>query len=247
MLELVRVDGFYGSAQVLWDLSLRVDAGEIVVLIGSNGCGKSSVLKAIAGLLPRVGGKILHKGYPLGSVPTHNLVARGIGLVLERRRLFPMMTVEENLMAGAHSVPSRETVRETLRWVENLLPIVVVKRRELAVRLSGGEQQMVAIARSLMSRPELLLMDEPFLGLSPRMTEVIGSLMLELRREGVTILFNEQNVQTCASIASRAYLLKAGRVVLEVSGPGMANEPTLRDAYLGWPAHPAGDLLQVVA
>jgi len=229
MLELQAVNAFYGAAQVLWDVSLKVKPGEIVALIGTNGSGKSSVLKAVTGLLREVTGHVRHKGRELRGVPAHEMVERGISFVLERRRLFPMMSVQENLLMGAYRVASRSAVRQAQEQVEALLPVVAAKRRELAGRLSGGEQQMVAIARGLMSRPSLLLMDEPFLGLSPRVVVEVAELMRRLNREGLTILFNEQNAALSFSLAHRGYLLKGGRVVFEGSGPAAADDPAVQD------------------
>lgn len=232
VLELRAVSAFYGAAQVLWDVSLEVRRGEIVALIGSNGSGKSSVLKAVAGLLPGVTGHIRHQGRELRALPAHERAGLGIGFVLERRRLFPAMTVRENLLMGAYRVASAQAVRETLERVEALLPLVAAKRREPAGRLSGGEQQLVAIARGLMCRPSLLLLDEPFLGLSPRAVEEVAALLGHLHREGLTLLFNEQDAALCFSLAQRGYLLKAGRVVFEGHGPAALQEPAMRE-FLG--------------
>ncbi|MET0332681.1 MAG: ABC transporter ATP-binding protein [Rhizobacter sp.] len=233
MLELQAVSAFYGAAQVLWDVSLKVGRGEVVALIGANGSGKSSVLKAAMGLMPKVTGHVLLNGDNLRGIPAHQMVTRGVGFVLERRRLFPQMTVEENLLMGAYTVASRSELQQARQWVEDLLPVVAAKRHALAGRLSGGEQQMVAIARGLMTRPSLLLLDEPFLGLAPRIVDEVADLITRLNGEGVSILFNEQNVGLSFSLAHRGYLLKGGRVVFEGSGPAMADDPAIREAYLG--------------
>lgn len=233
MLEVDRINVKYGDAQVLWDVSLKVDEGEIVAVMGPNGSGKSTILKAIVGLVPINSGTIRFDGRDISRLPAHRMSAIGVSLVLERRRLFPMMTVLENVMLGAFHKEARSRAAERLAWVEQLFPIIRERRQQIAGRMSGGEQQMVAIARGLMSGPRILLMDEPFLGLTPRMVTTIVELVRAINRNGIAILFNEQNVNLSFSNANRGYLLESGRVVLTGAGPDMLQHETVRRVYLG--------------
>lgn len=233
MLEVSGLDVFYGATQVLWDVGVTVEAGEIVAMLGPNGSGKSTVLKAIMGLAPRAGGRIRFEGRDLAGVPTWDMVGLGVAMVLERRRLFPDLTVRENVLLGAYHRTPRAHSEATYAWIESLFPLVRDRAGQRAGGMSGGEQQQVAIARGLMAKPRLLLMDEPFLGLSPIMVREILSIMRQINRQGIAILFNEQNVRLSFGNAHRGYLLESGRIVLSGSGLGMLENETVRRAYLG--------------
>lgn len=233
MLEVRDMSVKYGDAQVLWDVSLEVGERQVVAVMGPNGSGKSTILKAIMGLVPLSSGSVTFEGNDITGMPAHELCARGISLVLERRRLFATMTVQENIMLGAYHKSARAKAAERLRWVEGLFPILGERRSQIAGRLSGGEQQMVAIARGLMAGPRLLMMDEPFLGLSPRMVDVIIALVKTINNEGIAVLFNEQNVNLSFSNSDRGYLLESGRMVLSGSGMAMLAHETVRRVYLG--------------
>lgn len=233
ILTVEGLNVFYGDYQVLWDVSLRAGQSEIVAVLGPNGSGKSTVLKAIMGLAPAKSGKIMFEGRDITRVPTHEMVGLGISMVLERRRLFSAMTVRENVLLGAyHHTASREA-RNRLEWVESLFPILAERRDQIAGKMSGGEQQMVAIARSLMSKPRLLLMDEPYLGLTPRIVKQIAQIIKRINEDGVAVIFNEQNVQLSFGLSNQGYLLEGGRVVLSGTGDEMIHSDVIRRVYLG--------------
>ena len=233
MLELRNVDVVYGDFQVLWDVSLTVDEGEIVCVLGPNGAGKSSVLNAVVGLAPRRGGQIVFEHQDISALPTYEMASRGIALVLERHRLFPALTIRQNLMLGGYNEQARQRRTETLKWVESLFPFLAERQAVLARTLSGGQQQMVAIARGLMARPRLLMLDEPLLGLSPAMTEEILAIIKRVNQSGVAILFNEQDVQRALGVSHRGYLLESGRVVLSGSAKEMLNNDMIAAVYFG--------------
>ncbi|MGE0715834.1 MAG: ABC transporter ATP-binding protein [Alphaproteobacteria bacterium] len=233
MLEVKGLDVRYGDVQVLWDVSLTVGAGEVVAVMGPNGSGKSTILKAIIGLVRAAAGTVTLDGKALAGTPTHQMAGVGVSLVLERRRLFPQMTVLENVRMGAFHPSARGRERERLEWVESLFPILRERRGQLAGRMSGGEQQMVAIARGLMSGPRLLMMDEPFLGLAPRIVGQIIDIIRRINGEGIAVLFNEQNVHLSFSNAHRGYLLESGRIVLEGAGLEMLEHEMVKRVYLG--------------
>ncbi|MGE0723018.1 MAG: ABC transporter ATP-binding protein [Alphaproteobacteria bacterium] len=233
MLEVEGLDVRYGDVQVLWDVSLTVGPGEIVAVMGPNGSGKSTILKAIIGLVRAARGRIALDGRDIAGTPTHAMAGIGVSLVLERRRLFPQMTVLENVRMGAFHAAARGRERERLEWVEDLFPILRERRGQLAGRMSGGEQQMVAIARGLMSGPRLLMMDEPFLGLAPRIVTQIVEIIRRINAEGIAVLFNEQNVHLSFSNAHRGYLLESGRIVLSGAGVAMLEDEMVKRVYLG--------------
>ena len=212
---------------------MEVAAGEIVCVLGPNGAGKSTVMNAVTGLIGRRAGSVSFEGQDMGRVPTHEMVGRGIAHVLERHRLFPTLTVRQNLMLGAHHENARARRNETLAWVEGLFPILITRRDQFAGTLSGGEQQLVAIARGLMSRPKLLMIDEPFLGLSPTAVQQILAVMRMVNQEGVALLFSEQNVELALSVSRRAYVLESGRVVLSGCGDEVLGHEMVRRVYLG--------------
>ncbi|MGO4560009.1 ABC transporter ATP-binding protein [Mesorhizobium sp. 2RAF21] len=233
MLEVRGLDVNYGGTQVLWDLSLTVGNGEIVSVMGPNGSGKSTVLKAIIGLVKQSSGTITLAGRDVSRSSTSDRVGLGLSLVLERRRLFTMMTVHENLLMGAYHPNARKQISASLAWVESLFPILRERRHQRAGLMSGGEQQMVAIARGLMSRPKIIMLDEPFLGLTPKMVEQTVEIMRTINRAGVAVLFNEQNVETSFGFSDRGYVLESGRMVIEGSGLSMLDHPEIRRVYLG--------------
>jgi len=233
MLQVEDLNVLYGDYQVLWDVSMTAGHDEIVAILGPNGSGKSTVLKAIMGLAPIRSGKVTFEGQDLTKVPTHEMVGLGISMVLERRRLFANMTVRENVLLGAYHRSVNKDTQSRLEWVESLFPILAERRDQIAGKMSGGEQQMVAIARSLMSRPRLLLMDEPYLGLSPLIVKQIAEIIRLINQEGIAVVFNEQNVQLSFGLSDRGYLLEGGRVVLTGTGEEMIHSDVIRRVYLG--------------
>jgi len=233
MLEVDKINVFYGELQVIWDLSLTVNKNEIVALIGSNGAGKTTTLKAVTGLLPVRSGKIRFLGRSIENIPTHKRVDIGITMVPEGRRLFQYMTVYENLRMGAYTQRATEKFEDTLEWIYGLFPVLKEFRDRLANTLSGGEQQMLAIARALMSRPELLLMDEPSLGLAPTIVTKLYDKIKELRESGVTILLVEQNVRNALEISDRTYVLESGRITLSGDSKELLHDERIKKAYLG--------------
>ncbi len=233
MLSVCALEVAYGDFQVLWGVSLEVGTGEVVCLLGPNGAGKSTVMNAITGLVPRRAGSIGFQGEDLAAVATHEMVGRGIAHVLERRRLFPTLTVRQNLLLGAHHPSARASREERLAWVEELFPLLIERRDQPAGLMSGGEQQIVAIARGLMSRPRLLMIDEPFLGLSPTAIDRILDTVQRVNRSGVAVLFTEQNVQLALSVSHRGYVLESGRIAVEGRGEELLDHELVRRVYLG--------------
>ncbi len=233
MLEIRSIDVSYGDLQVIWDVSLNVNEGECVALIGANGAGKSTILKTISGLLKPKKGEISFNNQPVHTVPPHRLIEYGIVHVPEGRRLFVDMTVEENLDMGALRGRAREERDRTKDMVFELFPILKERRRQPAGTLSGGEQQMLAIGRGLMAKPRLLMLDEPSLGLAPILVKGIFDVIKRVREEGVTILVVEQNVKQSLMISDRAYVLENGRIVLQGKGQELLDNKHVKTAYLG--------------
>ncbi len=233
MLELRDLDAGYGDLQVLWDVSLDVERGEIVSLLGSNGAGKTTLLRTISGLLRPFKGKILLKGEDITQLPSHKRVELGLSLVPEGRQLFPMMTVMENLEMGAYTPGAKEKMSDSLEWVFTLFPVLKERKNQLAGTMSGGEQQMLAIARALMSRPELLALDEPSMGLAPKLVIEIFRTLQRMRDEGVTILLAEQNARAALEISEKAYIIETGRIVLHGPSKELIQMDEVRRAYLG--------------
>jgi len=233
MLEIKNIDVFYGDVQVIWDISFDVKQGEIVALIGANGAGKSTTLKTISGLLrPRNGG-ILFNDIPIHKVEPYRLIELGIAHVPEARRLFVEMSVEENLDMGSLKGEAKKEREITKQLVFELFPRLLERRRQLAGTLSGGEQQMLAIGRGLMSKPKLQMFDEPSLGLSPILVKEIFGVIKKIKEEGTTILIVEQNVKQTLAIADRAYVLENGKIALQGTGAELLNNEHVRTAYLG--------------
>jgi branched-chain amino acid transport system ATP-binding protein len=232
-LRLEGVHVKYGGIEVIHGISLEVQAGEIVTILGANGAGKSTTLMTVSGLLRPSQGSILLDDTPLERLPAHGIVKRGIAQVPEGRRIFGTLSVRENLDLGAFT--RREGVRGagTEEWIYTLFPILAERRRQLAGTLSGGEQQMLAIGRALMSRPRLLLLDEPSLGLAPLLVKAIFQTLREINASGVTILLVEQNARAALKLAHRGYVMELGRIVLEDSAARLLANPDVQGAYLG--------------
>ncbi len=233
MLELKKVSATYGAFQALFDIDLEVAAGEAVAVVGPNGAGKTTLMRVISGLLPATSGELLMEGRELGRVPAHAIIDLGIAHVPENRRLFPGMSVEENLKMGSFPKAARAHYAERLDFVYDLFPMLKERRTQLAGTLSGGEQQMCAIGRALMSGPKLLLMDEPSAGLAPVIVEQVFDLVTRIRREDYTVLIVEQNIQQVLRVADRAYLLEAGAIKTSGSARELLQSEALRKTYIG--------------
>ena len=234
MLDVKNIDVYYGDAQALWDVSFSVKQGEIVTLVGSNGAGKSTTLKAISGLVPPSSGEIRLEGNRIDRAPAHSIVEMGIAQIPEGRRLWPGLSVQENLELGAF-VPAARAVRaETMEWVFQLFPLLRKRRSQIAGTLSGGEQQMLAIGRGLLSRPKLLILDEPSLGLAPLLVDEVFETIQKINSEGMTILLVEQNVNVALAISNRGYVLETGRIVISGSGKDLLADEHVKTAYLGF-------------
>lgn len=234
MLDVKNIDVYYDDAQALWDVSFSVNQGEIVTLVGSNGAGKSTTLKAISGLVPPSSGEIRLEGNRIDRAPAHSIVEMGIAQIPEGRRLWPGLSVQENLELGAY-IPAARAVRgETMEWVFQLFPLLRKRRSQLAGTLSGGEQQMLAIGRGLLSRPKLLILDEPSLGLAPLLVDEVFETIQKINGEGMTILLVEQNVNVALAISNRGYVLETGRIVISGSGKELLADDHVKTAYLGF-------------
>jgi branched-chain amino acid transport system ATP-binding protein len=233
LLQIRDLAAHYGDVQVLWGVSFSVREAEIATLIGANGAGKTTTLKAISGVVPARSGEILFDGLRIDRVSSHEIAARGIAHVPEGRRLFPLMSVTENLELGAISGEARRLRSESFERVFTYFPRLKERERQMAGTLSGGEQQMVAIARGLMARPRLLILDEPSLGLAPIIVQEMFETIQTINREGITVLLVEQNVRQSLKIAARAYVIENGRVVLEGRGIDLLDDPRVQESYLG--------------
>ena len=233
MLEFRNVNTFYGDLHVLKNVNYSLGAGEIICLLGGNACGKSTTMKTIMGIVRPTSGEVIFEGERIDRLPTAERVKRGIAPVLEARRLFPRMTVFENLEMGAFTRKRGGDFNEDLERVYSLFPRVKERREQIAGTLSGGEQQMVAIGRALMARPKLICMDEPSMGLSPLYVEQTFAIIQQINRQGVTIFMVEQNAAMALSIAHRAYVLQTGQVVLSGSAAELRENEQIREAYLG--------------
>ena len=233
MLRLEEVHAHHGTIHALRGVNLEVDEGQIVCLIGANGAGKSSTLMTISGILRPSAGRIIFEDVDLVTAPAHAIVGRGISQVPEGRRIFSKLTVLENLEMGAYTRRDSDGIRQDLHRVFSLFPILGERRLQLGGTLSGGEQQMLAIGRALMARPRLLLMDEPSLGLAPKFVEMIFAVIQEINVMGTTVLLVEQNAHMALSIATRGYVMEAGRIVLEDAAARLMVNRDVRKAYLG--------------
>jgi branched-chain amino acid transport system ATP-binding protein len=233
VLEVKDIDVFYGDAQALYGLSLQVREGEVVTLVGANGAGKTTTLRAISGLLPVARGDIAFEGRSLLEVPAHRRAELGIALVPEGRELWPQLTVRENLELGAYGKAARRHLSGSLERVYELFPVVKERSRQVAGSMSGGEQQMVAIARALMTRPRVLMFDEPSLGLAPVVVSQVFDTIRRLHAEGLTILLVEQNLKKALEMADRGYVVETGSISIEGAAADLLADPAIRSAYLG--------------
>jgi branched-chain amino acid transport system ATP-binding protein len=233
VLEVKDIDVFYGDAQALFGLSLQVRQGEVVTLVGANGAGKTTALRAISGLRPVARGDIVFEGSSLAGVPAHRRAELGIALVPEGRELWPQLTVRENLELGAYGKAARRHLPDSLDRVHELFPLVDERARQVAGSMSGGEQQMVAIARALMTRPRLLMFDEPSLGLAPVVSSQVFQIIRRLHADGLTILLIEQNLKKALELADRGYVVETGSISMEGAAADLLADPAIRSAYLG--------------
>ena len=231
-LRIAGLNAYYDRVHALKDVSLEVGAGEIVSLIGANGAGKSTLIKCVAGLLRPRSGTVTFDGRPITGLPAEHIVRRGIALVPEGRRVFPVLSVVDNLEIGAYSRPRAE-LRSGLERVFELFPLLRERRDQLAGSLSGGEQQMLAIGRALMARPRLMLLDEPSLGLAPRAMAQVFDLLARLNQEGISLLLVEQNAMRALRLAHRGCVLETGRLILTESADALLRNPKVKEAYLG--------------
>ena len=233
MLRLEGIDAFYGDLQALYDVSLEVEQGRVFALVGANAAGKSTTLRVISGLVTPRRGRVVLDGQDLTPVPAHQRVDLGIVQVPEGRRLFPFMSVTENLLLGAHTARARAERDATLKYVYTLFPVLAERRTQLAGSLSGGEQQMCAIGRALMARPRVLMLDEPTLGLAPVLVKRIFDTVRTINADGMTIMLVEQNVRQALTLAQRAAVLESGHLVLHGQGAALLADDRLKRAYLG--------------
>lgn len=233
MLKIKELRAGYGNVRVLHGVSLEVRQGELVSLVGANGAGKTTTLKVISGLLPAFEGTIEFQGVNITRLPSNQIVEMGLIQVPEGRKLFPSMTVLENLEMGAYTARARREREKNLAWVYELFPKLRERLDQMAGTLSGGEQQMLAIGRALMSCPSLLILDEPSIGLSPLLTQKVFEVVARIRDEGVTVLLVEQNVQHALEMASRGYVIENGSIVMEGTGRQLLHDEHLKKAYLG--------------
>lgn len=234
MLKIENLNCYYDHIRAIKNLSLTVNEGEIVSLIGSNGAGKTTTLSAITGLINQKDGKIIFNGTEVINKPAYEIVKLGISLSPEGREVFPALTVEENLKLGAYTRVDKSEIQESFGYVYKLFPRLRERMKQQAGTLSGGEQQMLAIARALMTRPKLLLLDEPSLGLAPNIVLEVFELIKEINKQGMTVLLIEQNANMALKISNRAYVLENGKVTLEDEAIKLLNDPKVKEAYLGF-------------
>jgi branched-chain amino acid transport system ATP-binding protein len=233
MLKVERVSAQYGDIKVLWEASLEISKGEMVTMVGSNGSGKTTLINAIMGMIHPSSGRIEFLGEPIHQLPPHKTVEAGISLIPEGRKLFPEMTVLENLELGAYVSNARKRIPDTLRWVFTLFPRLQERKTQLVGTLSGGEQQMVTVGRGLMSLPKLLLIDEPSMGLAPKVVAELFRAIRKINQEGMTVFLVEQNARQAMEISDRTYVLENGRVVREGKSKELLKDDEIRKAYLG--------------
>lgn len=233
MLELINVNAYYGRIHALKDVSLRVDEGKIVSLLGANGAGKTTIVRTIVGLNRSTANDIRFEGRPIGRIPPHKIVRLGVAMVPERRELFPDMKVIDNLEMGGYSRADAAEMRRDLDWIYSLFPVLAERRKNRAGALSGGQQQMLAIGRALMSHPRLLLLDEPTLGLAPLIVKQIFSTLRKLNQDGITILLIEQNANQALKLSEYSYILENGRIALQGKSAVLSADPTVQRSYLG--------------
>jgi branched-chain amino acid transport system ATP-binding protein len=233
LLEVKNIDVYYGDVQVIFDLSLHIEEGEVVSIIGGNGAGKSTLLKTISGLLHPAGGEVIFEGAGIQTASPDEIVERGIVQVPEGRRLFTLMTVKDNLVVGAYNNRASKHVDKMIHEVYRLFPRLSERESQLAMTLSGGEQQMVAIGRGIMARPKLLMLDEPSLGLAPILIKNIFETVRKIADQGTTVLLVEQDVKNSLSLSDRGYVLEHGRAAMEGPAKTLLDDPHIKTAYLG--------------
>lgn len=233
LLAVNRISIFYERVQAAWDVTFSVREHTKTALVGSNGAGKTAIMKSIAGILPHAGGHMMFRDQVIDKMPSHQRVESGVSLVPEGRKIFPQLTVKENLDIGAYNRRARPTLERSLEEVFRIFPILASRKDLMAGSLSGGEQQMLAIGRGLMSKPGLLMLDEPSLGLAPLMVKLVFEVIERINAEGVTILLVEQNVSHTLQFAQMAYVLETGRITLQGSGHKLLQDPHIKKAYLG--------------
>jgi branched-chain amino acid transport system ATP-binding protein len=233
LLKVTDLNVFYGDAQALWDIDFHIETGEIYSIIGSNGAGKSTILRTLSGLIRPASGKVEFLGSQMDSQGADVMVDLGISLVPEGRGLFSRLTVLENLELGAFTKRARPFLQETLDWIYELFPVLKVRKNQLTGKMSGGEQQMVAIGRALMSKPKLLMLDEPSLGLAPLIVKSMFEIIKILNVQGMTILLVEQNIHQALKIADRAFVLKTGKITMVGKGDELLGDPEIQKAYMG--------------
>ncbi|HNQ86368.1 MAG TPA: ABC transporter ATP-binding protein [Deltaproteobacteria bacterium] len=233
LLEIKNINCFYGDVQVIYDVSMHIDEGEVISLIGANGAGKSTMLRTISGLMKPRSGEVIFENQPVQNLRPEKIVERGIVQVPEGRKLFSLMTVRENLDVGAHNSRAYPHLTDTIKDVYKLLPRLEEREKQQAITLSGGEQQMVAIGRAMMAKPKILMMDEPSLGLAPVLIKEIFTTIRKIADQGTTVLLVEQDVQHSLSLSDRGYVLEHGRIVMEGKGKELLENPNIREAYLG--------------
>jgi branched-chain amino acid transport system ATP-binding protein len=233
MLELDNVSSGYGKVQILWDVSFKIKEKEIVSIIGPNGAGKTTMVKTIMGLLPAKSGVITFRGEPVQKLPPYEIVKKGLVMIPEGREIFPRMSVEENLLLGAYAIKDKGAVQNSKEKVYQIFPVLKKKEKEQAQTLSGGEQQMLVICRSLMSNPKLLILDEPSLGLAPIVVEKVLDTVAKINEDGVTILLVEQNIRDSLNVANRGYVLEEGKIILEGEGRELLSNSHIKEVYLG--------------
>jgi branched-chain amino acid transport system ATP-binding protein len=233
LLDIKNINCFYGDVQVIYDVSMHIEEGEVISLIGANGAGKSTILKTISGLMKPRSGDIMFENKSIVNLHPEKIVERGIIHVPEGRRLFSLMTVKENLDVGAHNSRAYPNLDETLKEVYALLPRLEERKKQKAITLSGGEQQMVAIGRGMMAKPKILMMDEPSLGLAPVLINEIFITIRRIADQGTTVLLVEQDVRHSLNLSDRGYVLEHGRIVMEGKGQELLENPNIKEAYLG--------------
>jgi branched-chain amino acid transport system ATP-binding protein len=233
MLELENVSSGYGKVQILWDVSFKIKEKEIVSIIGPNGAGKTTMVKTIMGLLPAKSGIIKFQEEPVQKMPPYEIVKRGLVMIPEGREIFPRMSVEENLLLGAYTIKDKGAVQDSKEKVFQIFPVLKKKEKAKAQTLSGGEQQMLVICRSLMSNPKLLILDEPSLGLAPIVVEKVLDTVAKINEDGVTILLVEQNIRDSLNVADRGYVLEEGKIILEGEGRELLSNSHIKEVYLG--------------
>ena len=233
MLDVENLSSGYGMVQILWDISFKIKEKEIVSIIGPNGAGKTTLVKTIVGLIPAKSGTIKFKGANIERLPTYEIVIRGLTLIPEGREIFPRMTVDENLRLGAYTVKDKNEIDRSREKVYEIFPVLKKKMKVLAQTMSGGEQQMLVIGRSLMLNPQLLILDEPSLGLAPIIAEKVLDTLERINEDGVAILLVEQNIRDSLNIANRAYVLEEGKIIIEGEGRELLSNSHIKEVYLG--------------